>query len=216
MAGHQTIAPEQGLFLANTWRMSPAICAFDSEQFYENKLLPVAGSEQQFVYASGANEPSLAFLAVPHSGNKSASLEEAGAVAELVDDILNSGMRWIDRHGTERLIAADDILIITPDNAQVFELQSRLPEARIGTVDKFQGQEAPIAIYSMATSSYADAPRGMEFLCSANRFNVAVSRAKCQAIVVASPDLFEADCRTPRQMLLVNAFCRFIELATRL
>jgi len=216
LAGHQTIAPEQGLFLANTWRMSPAICAFNSEQFYESKLQPVAGSEQQFVYAGDANGPSLAFLAVSHSGNKSASLEEADAVAELVDDILNSGLRWIDRHRTERLITADDILIITPYNAQVFELQSRLPGARIGTVDKFQGQEAPIAIYSMATSSYADAPRGMEFLYSANRFNVAVSRAKCQAILVASPEVLEADCRTPRQMQLVNAFCRFTELAARL
>lgn len=216
LAGQQTIAPEQGLFLANTWRMSPAICAFDSEQFYESKLLPVAGSEQQFLYARGVKQPSLSFLAVPHVGNKSASLEEAAAVADLVDEILDSGMSWIDRHGTERIITGDDILIITPYNAQVFELQSRLPDSRIGTVDKFQGQEAPIAIYSMATSSYADAPRGMDFLYSANRFNVAVSRAKCQAIVVASPKLFEADCRTPRQMQLVNAFCRFIELATRL
>lgn len=213
LAGHQTIGPEQGLFLANTWRMSPAICAFDSEQFYESKLLPVAGSEQQLVYAGDATGPSLAFLAVPHSGNKSASLEEADAVAELVGDILSSGMRWIDRDGTDQPVTLKDILVITPYNAQVFEIQSRLPEARVGTVDKFQGQEAPIAIYTMATSSYAEAPRGMEFLYSANRFNVAVSRAKCQSILVASPDLFEAECRTPRQMQLVNAFCRYVELA---
>jgi superfamily I DNA and/or RNA helicase len=83
----------------------------------------------------------------------------------------------------------------------------------VGTVDKFQGQEAPIAIFSMATSSYSEAPRGMEFLYSANRFNVAVSRAKCIAIVVASPAIFDADCKTPRQMQLTNAFCRYLELA---
>ena len=108
----------------------------------------------------------------------------------------------------------DDFLIIAPYNAQVFELQERLPGARIGTVDKFQGQEAPIVIYSMATSSHSDAPRGMEFLYSANRLNVATSRAKCVCVLVASPRLFEAECRTPRQMQLANAFCRYLELAT--
>jgi superfamily I DNA and/or RNA helicase len=95
----------------------------------------------------------------------------------------------------------------------VFELQDRLPGARIGTVDKFQGQEAPIVIYSMTTSSWADAPRGMEFLYSLNRLNVATSRAKCICILVASPSVFEAQCRSPRQMQLANAFARYLELA---
>ena len=130
--------------------------------------------------------------------------------------MLNSNPRWTDRHGVERPITYDDILIITPYNAQVFEIQQRLPGARVGTVDKFQGQEAPVAIYSMATSSHADAPRGMEFLYSANRFNVAISRAKCLAILVSSPAVFNAECKTPRQMQLANAFCRFQELATRI
>jgi uncharacterized protein len=95
----------------------------------------------------------------------------------------------------------------------VFEIQQLLPGARVGTVDKFQGQEAPIAIYSTATSSHADAPRGMEFLYSLNRLNVATSRAKCVSVLVSSPQLFEADCRTPRQIQLANAFCRYLELA---
>ncbi len=82
----------------------------------------------------------------------------------------------------------------------------------MGTVDKFQGQEAPIAIYSLSTSSHSDAPRGMEFLYSLNRLNVATSRAKCVSILVGCPRIFEADCRTPRQMQLVNAFCRYLEL----
>jgi superfamily I DNA and/or RNA helicase len=114
----------------------------------------------------------------------------------------------------EAPVGLEEILIIAPYNAQVFELQERIPGARIGTVDKFQGREAPIVIYSMATSSHSDAPRGMEFLYSANRLNVATSRAKCIAIVVASPRLFEAECRTPRQMQLANAFCRYLEMAT--
>ena len=121
--------------------------------------------------------------------------------------------RSLDREGKESTLTLEDIVIITPYNAQVFEIQQRLPGARVGTVDKFQGQEAPIAIYSMATSSHADAPRGMEFLYSLNRLNVATSRAKCLSIIVASPELLEAECRTPRQIQLVNAFCRFMELA---
>src|SRR5207245_1121124 len=120
---------------------------------------------------------------------------------------------WVDRDDQERAIGPDDILIIAPYNAQVFELQDRLPGTRIGTVDKFQGQEAPIVIYSMTTSSHADAPRGMEFLYSANRLNVATSRAKCLCVLVAASAVFEAECRTPGQMQLANAFCRYLELA---
>ena len=130
--------------------------------------------------------------------------------------ILESNATWIDRDGQKKPITLDDIVIITPYNAQVFEIQQRLPGARVGTVDKFQGQEAPIAIYSMATSSHADAPRGMEFLYSLNRLNVATSRAKCVSILVGSPELFEAECRTPRQIQLANAFCRFLELSAEI
>ncbi len=214
LAGHQTITHDQGLFLPTTWRMNPEICAFDSEQFYESKLLSVEGSERQLVISKEGRAPSLTFFPVPHRGNRNVSTEEAAAIAKIVESVVGSEAEWVDRNGVQRSIAIDDILIIAPYNAQVFELTKRLPTARIGTVDKFQGQEAPIAVYSMATSSHADAPRGMEFLYSANRFNVAVSRAKCQTIVVASPELFEADCKTPRQMRLVNAFCRYVELAT--
>jgi uncharacterized protein len=83
----------------------------------------------------------------------------------------------------------------------------------VGTVDKFQGQEAPVVIYSMTTSSPEDAPRGMGFLFSRNRLNVATSRARCACVLVANPRLFEADCRTPGQMRLANALCRYRELA---
>ena len=126
---------------------------------------------------------------------------------------MNSGANWVDRDGTEKPVTLEDILIIAPYNAQVFEIQQRLPGAIVGTVDKFQGQEAPIAVYSMATSSHADAPRGMEFLYSLNRLNVATSRAKCLSIIVSSPQVFEAECRTPRQIQLANALCRYLELA---
>jgi uncharacterized protein len=122
---------------------------------------------------------------------------------------------WIDRNGREARVGLNDILIIAPYNAQLFELQSRLPSgARIGTVDKFQGQEAAIVIYSMTTSSRADAPRGMEFLYNLNRLNVATSRAMCLCVLVGAPALFEPDCRTPEQVRMANAFCRYLELAS--
>ncbi|MDK3075508.1 TM0106 family RecB-like putative nuclease [Sedimentitalea sp. JM2-8] len=207
-----TISDDRGMFLEETWRLHPDICAFNSELFYDAKLESKPDCQKQEIKSDGKiSGNGLRFLSVPHTGNKSYSLEEAEATAALVNEILASSPTWVDRKGDERPLTPEDILIITPYNAQVFEIQQRLPGARVGTVDKFQGQEAPIAIYSMATSSYADAPRGMEFLYSANRFNVAISRAKCIAILIASPDIFEADCKTPRQMQLANAFCRYLE-----
>jgi uncharacterized protein len=122
-------------------------------------------------------------------------------------------LSWKDSKGVVKPITLDDIVIVAPYNVHVTALQEALPEARIGTVDKFQGQEKPIVIYSMATSSPEEAPRGMEFLYSLNRLNVATSRAKCACVLVASPRLLEAECRTPRQMKLANAFCRYVEMA---
>jgi superfamily I DNA and/or RNA helicase len=134
-------------------------------------------------------------------------------VQELVAGILSSGTTWVDRKDVETPVGLQDILIIAPYNAQVFELQDRIHRARIGTVDKFQGQEAPIVIYSMTTSTHADAPRGMSFLYSLNRLNVATSRARCLSILVCSPALLEPECRTPEQMRIANAFCRYLEMA---
>jgi uncharacterized protein len=212
---HATIPADRGLFLEETWRLHPEICAFTSELFYESRLRSRPGLELQTIQSSGrVNGSGLRFLPVIHEGNQSSCPEEADKVRELVADILDSNATWIDRDGREAAIGLDDILIIAPYNAQVFELQERMPRARIGTVDKFQGQEAPIVIYSMTTSSHADAPRGMEFLYSSNRLNVATSRAKCVCILVGSPLIFEAECRTPRHMQLANAFCRYLEMAT--
>jgi predicted RecB family nuclease len=214
LGGQQTLAVGRGLFLEETWRLHPDICAFTSELFYENRLRPRPGLEVQKVRSTGRiNGTGLRFLPVTHEGNQGSSPEEADQARDLVSDILSSDASWVDRMGVERAVTLEDILIIAPYNAQVFELQERLPGARVGTVDKFQGQEAPIVIYSMTTSSHADAPRGMEFLYSQNRLNVATSRAKCVCVLVGSPSVFEAECRTPRHMQLANAFCRYLELA---
>ncbi len=217
LGNHATIPADRGLFLEETWRLHPLICAFTSELFYDGRLHSRPGLENQEIKSAGrVNGAGLRYLAIEHEGNQSSSPEEADKIRELVTEIIGGGTTWVDRKGKEATVTLEDILIIAPYNAQVFELQERIPGARIGTVDKFQGQEAPIVIYSMTTSSHADAPRGMEFLYSANRLNVATSRAKCICVVVASPRVFEAECRTPRQMQLANAFCRYLELATHL
>ena len=116
------------------------------------------------------------------------------------------------------MIGLEGVLVVTPFNAQVREIEAALEArgivgAKVGTVDKFQGQEAPVAIYSMASSTAEDAPRGMEFLYDLRRLNVATSRARCLAILVCSPELVRVFCRTPRQIVLANALCRFREMA---
>ena len=128
------------------------------------------------------------------------------------------GMTWHDADGLARAIALEDVIVVAPYNAQVAEIQAAL-EARVGrrgnvgTVDKFQGREGVVAIYSMASSSREDAPRDMSFLYSRNRLDVAISRARCVAVLVASPTLLEAGCRNPEQMRMVDALCRFVEVA---
>ncbi|WP_202617457.1 AAA domain-containing protein [Roseimaritima sediminicola] len=131
-----------------------------------------------------------------------------------MDQLLDKRTQWRDKDDSVRTIGSVDILIVAPYNAQVDALSAAIGDrARIGTVDKFQGQEAPIVIYSTASSSAEDAPRGMEFLYESNRLNVATRRSMCMTIMVAAPKLFEPACRTPRQMQLANTFCRYAELA---
>ena len=149
-----------------------------------------------------------------HSGQSSDSPEEAGELADLVHALMDVKPTYTDPTGLVHPLGAPDVLVITPYNAQVRAIRVVLPDFRVGTVDKFQGQEAPISIYSMATSSGAEAPRGMEFLYSLNRLNVATSRAQCLAVVVASPALIRVRCLTPRQMRLANALARLVEVAT--
>jgi len=146
-------------------------------------------------------------------GNRNSCADEVEVVARIVSGLLKPEVRWFYSAGNSRRLREDEILIVAPYNAQVADLSLRLPGMRIGTVDKFQGQEAPVVIYSLTTSSPEDAPRGMEFLYSLNRFNVATSRAKTAVIVVGNPRLFEPECKTPRHMQLANAFCGFAEMA---
>jgi len=214
LAGAKTIALEKGLFLERTWRLHPKICEFTSEVFYEGRLQSREGLENQRITGHPwLGEAGLWFIPVSHEGNQNASPEEVEQIAAIVEGLLQLEVKWIDDNGSSRPLRLDDILIVAPYNAQVSDLSARLQNARVGTVDKFQGQEAPLVIYSLTTSSPEDAPHGMEFLYSLNRLNVATSRARAIVILVGSPRLLEPECRTPRQMKLANALCRYVELA---
>lgn len=212
-----TLRDDQGLFLDRTWRLHPALCAFTSEVYYDGRLEAVPGLEQQAIAGPTTFASSGPFLVeVPHDGNQASAQEEVDVVERIVRSLLMSGVKWIDSKGVPGDLEPSAILVVAPYNAQVAALRRRLESLdvhRVGTVDKFQGQEAAVAIYSCTSSSPQDAPRGLDFLYDPHRFNVATSRARAVTIVVASPRLFEAECRTPIQMRMVNGLCRFRELA---
>jgi uncharacterized protein len=214
---HKTIPADRGLFLNETWRMHPDICAFISELFYEGRLTSRPDLINQSLDGNtmfkGAG---LWFVPVMHNSNQSSSMEEAERIAAIVAELTKGDVFYTDKKGERKPLKLSDIMLIAPYNAQVAELAKKLPAgSHIGTVDKFQGQEAPIVIFSMSTSSPEDAPRGMEFLYSLNRLNVAVSRAKAVCIIVANPQLFEPDCKSPQQMKLANAFCMYFEMSEK-
>jgi uncharacterized protein len=212
-----TMPEDRGNFLPVTWRLAPAICSFTSSVFYDGRLTSLEGLEHQRLVGSGTfDEPGLYLVLVDHDRNRNWSEEEVEVIDRIVARLLVPGVSWIDRTRDVRDLGPEDVLVVAPYNAQVSRLAERLTPLRVsaGTVDRFQGQEAPVVIYSMTTSQAEDAPRGMEFLYNLNRLNVATSRARCAVILVASPALFEPECRTPRQMQLANALCRYRELAT--
>lgn len=212
--GHQTISDNQGVFLKETWRMHPSICAFDSELFYESKLNARPELANQSIQGNSKFSGSgLFYLNVSHNGNTNSSDEEVEVIAKIVANLTKGDVFWNNTDNQQSVITKNDIKIITPYNAQVQKLSERISGVAVGTVDKFQGQEAPVIIYSVATSSPEDAPKGIDFLYSPNRFNVAVSRARGIFIMVANPNIFEPDCKSPAQIKLANPFCRFVELA---
>jgi len=211
-----TIPADRGLFLPETWRLHPDVCRYVSEAFYASKLEahPTTHGQRLGVGSRLGEGAGIVFVPVEHARRAARSPEEAALVAEIVRELL--ACVWTDEKGRERRLTIDDVLIVAPYNVQVAEI-SRTVEAavglkpRVGTVDKFQGQEGAVVIYSMVTSSPEDATRHLDFLYSRNRLNVAVSRARCFAVVLCSPKLLDVQCRTPELMRALNAFGQLVE-----
>lgn len=212
--GKDTIPEDAGVFLADTYRLHPKLASFTSDVFYESRLASHASCTQQAILGdspfAGAG---LWWRPCAHTGNQSSSPEEVDAVASIFEHLVSSGLEWKNEKGVVAPMSSEDVLIVAPYNMQVNALTERLPGARIGTVDKFQGQEAAVVLYSMTASSAEDAPRGMGFLYDLHRLNVATSRARCAVVLVASPAVLEPECRSPEQMRLANAVCWFREVA---
>ena len=210
--------PGRGVLLTESWRMHPEVCAFVSERSYESRL----GSREACAHrrvdaAEGAlTGAGLRALAVEHEGRSQASPEEAEAIADACRELL-AGATVTDDEGVVRELTPSDILVVAPYNLAVRCIRERAPEGvRVGTVDRFQGQEAPVVFFAMTCSSGNDVPRGLDFLFDAHRLNVAISRAQCLAVLVYSPRLLDADCPTIEAMQLVDGACRFVELAQAL
>lgn len=212
LAGHDTIPEHRGVFLPITRRMHPDVCRFVSDAFYEGRLTSHPDTSAQRIDAAALHPTGTHVITVEHSGNRTASPEEVAAIAALLQRLDDA--TWTDARGATHRLGASGVLVVAPYNAQVKRLRSALRgRAVAGTVDRFQGTQAPITVYSMATSSAEDMPRNLEFLFSRNRLNVAVSRAQCVAVLVCSPELLRARCRTPEQLRLVNALCLYVESA---
>ena len=203
----ETIPEELGLFLEETRRMHPEVCRFVSDAFYEGRLRSIPECSER----TTSDGVGVRWLPVEHEGNRVESEEEADAIAAEIERLIG---HTFTTSGVERELRYSDVMVVAPYNAQVRLLRERLPApVEVGTVDKFQGREAAAVFYSMASSSGEDVPRGLDFLLSRNRLNVAVSRAQCLAYVACSPRLLEVDCRTVEHLKLANALCLFVEQA---
>ena len=222
-AGHDTLPDHLGYFLARTWRMHPALARVVSRLSYEDRLaaVPQAGERRLDGVAPGVGQ-----VLVPHEGNAVASVEEADEVVRQVRGVL--GRLWSDPAdagggaggGADggRPVTQADVVVVAPYNAQVWTVRralaaAGLDEVEVGTVDLFQGRQAVVVVVSMTASSPADVPRGMEFLLSRNRVNVAISRAQWRAVVVRSPLLTDHLPTTPQGLAELGAFLGVCEAA---
>jgi superfamily I DNA and/or RNA helicase len=211
-----TVPPDRGVFLDVSYRMQPEICSFISDAMYDRRLRAAPQTANHSVRSSGLTGGGLRYFPIEHYGNSASSLEEADRIVGEIA-LLREGF-VTDDDGIERKLADRDVIVVTPYNAQRRLIERRLREAgsgvAVGTVDKFQGQEAAVVFYSMATSSSDDVPRDLDFLFEQNRFNVAVSRARALSVLVCSPRLLDASCNSPEQMAMINFLCAYVEKST--
>jgi superfamily I DNA and/or RNA helicase len=209
----RTVAPERGVLLDVTWRMHPDVCSFISDVMYEGKLTSEASCEGQTTSAGTG----LRWIRAEHDGHATESPEEATIVVDTIEGLI--GTDWTDQHGTTSPLTTDDFIVVTPYNDQRRLIATALAAnpktngVEVGTVDKFQGREAAVVLYSLATSSAEFMPRQADFLFSKNRLNVAISRARCLAYLICTDELLDTRARTVEEMELVSALCSFAERA---
>jgi uncharacterized protein len=216
LQGKATIPAEMGIFLDTTWRLHPALCSFISATVYDGRLQAAPQTQQRMVKVPATaqrvtKDSGLLFVPVDHVGNTQGSEEEIAVVQKLVQELLGREVTDVQGQVCRRL-GLEDILFVAPYNLQVRNLSAALgPRARVGSVDKFQGQEAPVVMISMCSSDGESSPRGLEFVLHKQRLNVALSRAQSLAIVVGNPRLATSRCTSLMQMTLLNMFCRLME-----
>ena len=223
--GNTTISKDKGIFLPVSYRMHPSICDFISRRFYNGKLKShPTTTHQKIIFPNSFKKESLSsenqklslpesglfFIPAEHSGNAHSSIEEAKVISHIYKKLLET--QWVDQNQETKPITTKDILIVSPYNFQVACLKKELKreEARIGTVDKFQGQEAPVCILSLASSTIHSAPRGISFLFNKNRLNVALSRARCLSIIVGSENLVDTSVFSIPNLQLMNLWCDMV------
>lgn len=202
--GDETVSKDKGLFLGTTFRMHEDVNKFISKYFYDDLLRnhDITNSRTLNHSRTEMQPTGIQFIAVHHTGNTQSSIEEVEKVEEIINELLNS---TVSIEGEERKLSEDDVLIVSPYNSQVYELRKKLGEKfRVGTVDKFQGQEAPVVIVSLTASNYEEAPRGIDFILNFNRINVALSRSQCLSIVVGSPELTHLHNQSLNSIRLTN------------
>jgi uncharacterized protein len=219
LRGAATVSPERGILLNESRRMRPEICDFISSAFYDGRLTSHRDTLAREVVVDPGDHPAIrsagiVWLPVAHAGRTQSNPAEADVIADLIQSLQKKQVRRAN--GAVTALTAKDILVVAPYNLQVNLLKQRLPkDIAVGTIDKFQGQEAAVVILSMTTSRGEDAPRGTDFLFNGNRFNVAISRAQCLAIVVHGMDLLEGSWRGLDDLVRLNAFAQAEAIATR-
>ena len=209
--GIPTLTADRGVLLNVTRRMHPDVCEFISDVMYEGKL----SSHDTCVGQSTTVGTGLRWIRAEHVGNSTEAPEEASLVASTIESLL--GTDWINERGVTLPLTASDIIVVTPYNDQRRLITATLDSTpatagiEVGTVDKFQGQEAAVVLFSMATSSAEFIPRAADFLFSKNRLNVAISRARCLAYLICTDDLLDTRARNVDEMSLISALCSFAE-----
>ena len=218
LEGYDTIPPEKGIFLNETRRLNKNICEFISSSFYDSRLKPHPVTKERFVKLDleGINSEGINFIPMSHENNSQKSIEESDYIKNLINKSIGKKCKD-NKDSSERKVSLDDILVVAPFNAQVNYMTRNFDKnTKIGTIDKFQGQEAKIVFISMTSSDPENIPRHKEFFFSRNRLNVAISRAECVAIILFNPRLLNTSCQKIEEMKLINNFCKLLKYKTDL